>query len=210
MPMDDQGCSIFSRFLEDKPKHNSVLRYGLERSAEQGRWLGQGPWVRSSAGGWPCKNRVVWPDRREGVTAPGKHGVSAPRKQLGAAAGWLEELPDLPMTCHNKRKQRHGSSALDQSISQHFLSVELVGPKSWTRYCEDKEHKTMTSACKTPKPPWREVLKLMKWLTPSSPAACWNPHGMARWGCQGGLTGGGKHILKVGKEPDWRCGAHFR
>ena len=37
------------------------------------------------------------------------------------------------------------------------------------------------------------------------PAACWNPH-MARWGCKGGLPGGGKHILKVGKEPDWQRG----
>ena len=40
-----------------------------------------------SAGGWPCKNRVVWPDRSGVVTAPGKHGVSAPGKQLGAAGG---------------------------------------------------------------------------------------------------------------------------
>ena len=38
------------------------------------------------------------------VTAPGKHAVSAPAKQLGAAGGWLEGLPGLPMTCHNKRK----------------------------------------------------------------------------------------------------------
>lgn len=47
---------------------------------------------------------MVWPDTKEGVMVPGRQGVSSSRTEVGAAGCCLEELPDLPMTCHNKRE----------------------------------------------------------------------------------------------------------